>query len=348
MAMRVGALDVGHGCIKGIVQVGDEVLRQFVYASFVVRLREAQTYNKSLRVVPIKARGDIFLVGPDAWRIGDHRYDTRLRSREYPSSTGYQAHCEGGIAFMEQAELDVLAVALPLSTIDDEADNLERLLRGTHYVPNPATGGRELMRVIVHNVIVISQPVAALLGAVGSHPELAEGWVLAVDPGFHTIDYLLAHNLEPNHAHSGVIEAGACEFLDRLSLHVEDQFAKAYPSVRGGLGLPRHRFEQALASGATILKTPQGDLDLSSALVSADQLLDDYWTTIISDQASLQDIQHVVIAGGLADRFARVFHKRHPTHTMPLIAAAPEPQFAVARGLLAVAIDYYNEQHEGR
>lgn len=343
--MKVAALDVGHGFNKGQTQV-DGKIGKFVYPSFAVRLPPGAKFNQALRVVPITILGQTFLVGPDAFRLADHRYDTRLRSREYPSSLAYQAQCLGGIALMEQSELDVLAVALPLSTINDEAENLERLLRGTHYVPNPAARGRELMRVVVHDVIVLPQPAAALLGALPEHPELADGWTLIADFGFHTVDYMLTHDLEPNHAHSGVIEAAACEYLDRLALRAAEEFVKTYPSVKGGLALPRHRFEQALATGANVLETPYGPLDLSSATESADQLLDDFWTTITSEQFSIQEIQHVVVAGGLAVRFARVFHKRHPARRMPVIAAAPDPQFAVARGLLAAAIDRYNEQHE--
>lgn len=344
--MRVGALDVGHGFNKGQTQIDDETTR-FVYPSFAVRLHQGQKFARELRVVPITVGGETFLVGPDAFRLADHRHDTRLRSREYPSTPAYQAQCMGGIAFMEQPELDVLAVALPLSTIDDEAENLERLLRGTHYVPKVANGGRELTRVVIHDVIVLTQPAAALLGALPEHPELADGWTLMVDMGFHTTDYLLTHDLEPNGSHSGVIEAAACVYLDHLALHVQTQFAKTYPSVRGGLPLPRHRFEQALASGTTVLETPYGPLDLTSALESADQLLHDYWTTITSAQLSIQEIEHVVVAGGPAVRLANVFHKRHPARPMPVIAAAPTPQFAVARGLVAAAINHYQEQVEG-
>lgn len=197
----VRAIDVGFGNVKftlGFDTVNREVLcDMFPSLAPKSHFGDLGTHGCDRDTVQIKIDGRTYEVGKDVAHATSMT-DSRTMEIMFPTKPEYLALVRGALHYMGEAEIDMLVVGLPVSSIASLGQQLKAKMIGDHDV-----GGRI---VTVKNCLVVPQPVGglwdyAVRGNGGA--QLQEATTLIVDPGWFTLDWVVATNMKLMQARAG-------------------------------------------------------------------------------------------------------------------------------------------------
>lgn len=335
------AIDLGYGHVKSAIKVGEQI-RTDTFPSYVgIASSPASMAGLAgfaeLDVIEVDVRGRRFLVGPDSPKTRTINAE-RNRDSSYAATDQYMALMLGMLHRMRLSEIDVLVVGLPMNTIEANAAQLRERLTGRLDVPgfDRRIGGTTT--VVVREVIVLGQPVGALLDASSRDPDLQRKTTIVLDWGWNTLDILGIEGGKPRKDRITAFQGGVAGYIDEVAKSVNAWVRQKHPNVREKLRLSAHLYEEALRTGKE-LETSLGPIDLKphakAASAMVDQCFDQVAAILGEDTGS---ITAAVLAGGGTELVNAEAHFRRRFPLITNVIVPDDPQFSVVRGFLAAGL----------
>ena len=340
----VRAIDVGFGLVK--LTVGDDEGVSIVhFPSMAIpadasAVRTLGTRRRDTFDVPVN--GALYEVGRDVGLAQAGGSFGRDVTDEFYRGTIYEALTKGALRYMVEAgdsRIDLLVLGLPVNQYNDAT---RRDYLRSHYEGNIDVGDGK--SVTIAKVIVQAQPMGGY-AAIGEHLEqlntvitqtngalepladaddLDDLSVLMVDPGEHTLDWLLIQQGSINPRASGAAsDAGR----HRVVRAVQESLAADVGRPLGPAVMPR--INEALRHGKPVkLAGTAHDLNRFEPVVMS--VVEDSVNRMVDGLRDAHEIiDLVVLVGGHPERFRDVLAKRFPA--IPVFVM-PESMAANVRG----------------
>jgi plasmid segregation protein ParM len=340
----VRAIDVGFGLVKLSVPAGDGV--QFIsFPSMAIpadasAVRTLGTRRRDTFDVPVN--GASYEVGRDVGLAQAGGSFGRDVTDEFYRGAIYEALTKGALRYMAEAgdsAIDVLVLGLPVNQYNDA--KRRDYLRTTYEGEIEIGDGKKIQ---VRKVIVQAQPmggyaalddhleelnrvIAGTKGALkplGSGEELDDLAVLMVDPGEHTLDWLLIQQGTINPRASGAAsDAGR----HRVVRAVLESLAADVGRPLGPAVMPR--INEALRQKQPVkLSGVAHDLTRYEPVIMSD--IEDSMNRMVDGLRDAHEIiDLIVLVGGHPERYRDVLSRRFPA--IPVFVM-PEPMSANVRG----------------
>ncbi len=340
----VRAIDVGFGLVKHSVATSDGL----AYRSFPAMaipadtsaVRSLSTRRRDTFDVPVQ--GAIYEVGRDVGLAQAGGSFGRDVTDEFYRGKVYEAVTKGALRYMAEAgdtAIDLLVLGLPVNQFNDATrrDHLRRTYEGDLDVG----GGK---RIAVGRVVVQAQPmggyaaledtfdelnqeIAATNGALkplASADALDELAVLMVDPGEHTLDWLLiqAGTINPS-ASNAASDAGRHRVLRAVQAALSEDVGRPL-----GVSVEAHINEALRQKKPVKLSGVAYDLDKYEPRIMS--VVEDAVNRMIDglrDATEIVDL--IVLVGGHPERYRDVLKRRFPA--IPALVV-PDPVSANVRG----------------
>lgn len=335
----VAAVDLGYGHVKYVTR-NDHSLVTGSFASYVSLGHGSGRHAGlealgSLDVVTVSVGGRQYAVGNDSHLTSTATSD-RNRDTHYSKSDQYMSLMLGAFWHMKKTTIDMLVVGLPMNTLGANTTHLKKALVGSHVIPNfmrrvPADNDNVV--VTVKEVVVMGQPVGALMDACRGRPDLRDKASLVLDMGYNTLDVLGMSGGKPRPDRTEAFPGGVAGYLEDVAKSVNAWVKREFPDISDELRLPSHFYEKALREGKP-LQTGLGAIDLQPHAKVASARLEKYMDSVAALISSYGDIAVAVLAGGGAYLIEGPFKRRFPMLRNILIPENPE--FSVVRGYLTV------------
>jgi plasmid segregation protein ParM len=340
----VRAIDVGFGLVKLSVRSGDGVafinFPSMAIPADASAVRSLGTRRRDSFDVPVN--GAKFEVGRDVGLAQAGGSFGRDVTDEFYRGTIYEALTKGALRYMAEAgdtHIDVLVLGLPVNQYNDAK---RRDYLTSHYQGEIDIGDDR--KITVNRVVVQAQPMGGY-AALGEHldelnrvitstggalpplpnPEsLDDLSVLMVDPGEHTLDWLMIQQGTINPRASGAAsDAGR----HRVVRQVQESLAARIGRPLGPAVMPRinealRQKQPVKLSGVNHPLEPFEPEIMSVVEDSLNRMIDG-----LRDAHEIIDL--IVVVGGHPDRFRDVLARRFPA--IPVFIM-PEPMSANVRG----------------
>lgn len=325
--LLVRAIDVGYGHTKFSVDsngAGQVHCQRF---PSIATLPAANTFVgagfRRRNTLQVRVAGQIYEVGPEVIdAVGPHA--TRHRDAQFVFSPHYSALVRGALKAMQVRALDALVLGAPVANHSEVADHLRRQFSGRIDLD----GERE---VEVGQVLVLPQPLggfAWLAEQHGIYDRVRAQLNLIVDPGYFTLDWLVAMGTRQRPERSGSHPAGVAAIIDGL--------LKAIAQGRGGaldanLEL-RERIDRALYEGSPFtLGSHAYDLAQHEGVIR--EVVHRGVTELRATVGSSADLENIVLVGGGAPIYLEPLKQAFPQHT---VLSLSDPAFANVCGFQIV------------
>lgn len=298
--MLVRAVDIGYRNTKYTVgKEGDGEIgcRMFTSVTSTAGSDHVDTgLTTPLDIRRIEVNGRFYDVGPDA-HINMRRRGLRNHSEDYTETDQYLAQYRGALSYMDVKKIDLLVTGLPVRYMESKKEGLADLLRGEH----PIHGGG---KVEVGKVWVIEQPLGGFLDFAWSSKiaDLTNGKTtnLLIDPGYFTLDWLVATGLKIHATRSDSCALGMSSVLKAIA----DEISRH-------LGVP---YEDHLALDKALQTGEFRDSGRSYAIEpykrAADGVIEEAINDLASSVGDLRMIDNVILVGGGAEMFYPAIKRR--------------------------------------
>jgi plasmid segregation protein ParM len=264
--------------------------------------------------VCVEVSGNHYEVGPDV-ELALNVHSSRVLHKDFTHTPEYLALLRGALSYMQVPHIDLLVVGLPVSMLASKSSWLKETLQGTHTL-----GKGEA--VTVNKVMVIAQPLGGFIDHAlteGLYGRLRETRNLVVDPGFFTIDWVLARGIQPIAPRCGSFPGGVHTVLRRLAQSLGEEYAVDLDD----LGV----LDRALRNG--VLTLYGKDIAIEKYITSMRPVVDEAIHAMASSVGDGRDIDTIVLVGGGAQLYRAAIEHRFPSHQVQIVA---DPIFANVRG----------------
>lgn len=319
MTPVVRAVDVGYRNTKFTLgRAPDGALRTMLIPSLATPADLGADLGANVaarrNTVLVTADGIRFEAGPDvALAMGLN--ENPVLHAQYTETPEHLALLRAAMHYMDVSEIDLLVVGLPVARLATHKAALARKLIGVH----PVGSGRT---VLVKDVRVLPQPIGGFLYHVASQPdarELQRDTILIIDPGFLTVDWVVAQGLQPIGKRSGHHDSGVSAVLARMAAAISRDQRIDYKDLRA--------LDHGVRTGH--FKLFGEPLDLASYLADASAVMNIAVNALVSSAGDARDIGAIVLVGGGASLFLPAIQRRYPRHAIHVVE---DPVFANVRG----------------
>ncbi len=264
--------------------------------------------------VLVQVDGNAYEVGPDAeLALGTHA--SRILHQDFLETPEYLALFCGALSYMHVSQIDLLVVGLPVSLLSAKTDCLRERLEGIHTLADGQT-------VKVDKVLVLAQPLGGFIHyslTHGFYHQLRETKNLVIDPGFFTLDWILAKGIQPIPRRCGSFAGGMHAVLRRVAQAISDEYQVNFDDY-GTL-------DRALRNGTVRLFGRE--VAIEKYMAHAKPTVDEAVNTLANSVGDGRDIDTIVLVGGGALFFRSAIEHRFPSHRVWLV---PDPVFSNVRG----------------
>ncbi|MET3119824.1 plasmid segregation protein ParM [Undibacterium sp. GrIS 1.8] len=234
-----------------------------------------------------------FAVGPDVkFAVGGTTGNGRTLTDDFPTSVNYKALFLGALAHVDATEVDLLVLGLPVHTMKLYKDHLLK-----HFVGEFQVRGKS---VVVHKVIILPQPVGALLhyGSTIEEGLSQDENRLIVDCGYVTTDWVLSHGYRMIESRSSGTPTGVSAILNSMADLISKDEGKPFDQIE--------RIDDALISGKPMrfFKNMIQPDKLRSYLDNSSFITDDCAKKIRSSVGDGGDLSSILMVGGGSHYFA--------------------------------------------
>lgn len=328
--VTIRAIDVGYGNTKFVSSrpEAQNAINCGLFPSLAPRaisgadLSGGEGFMKKRNTVRVTVGNFDYEVGPDAVKAQFGSESGRMLKEDYCLSENYRALVYGALINMQQPHIDVLVLGLPMSTWKAYKDRLAALMTGLHKI-NAEFSCK------IDKVIVAPQPLGGFYDhglGIGQFRAMKEQTNLIVDPGYYTLDWLLADGVVPIDARSGAVNnGGMAEIIREVMEHVAKDF-KTTPSDVGAID----RIDMALRS-----KTPirvfgrDSDRPIEEYLGIARKRALDPLLKLTQNIGAAGAIDNIILVGGGAHIYYDLLKGEFPRHKIQL---ARDAVFSNVRG----------------
>ena len=326
----IRAIDVGYGNTKYVVDrpTFKNSIECNIFPSLAPRcvnnsdISGAGGFLKKRDTWRVCVNGFDYEVGPDSVKAQFGNESGRMLKEDYCLSDNYKALVYGAIQQMKLPHIDILVLGLPMSTWREYKDRLADLMAGKHQINDETT-------VTIDKVIVAPQPLGGFYDhglGIGQFRAMKEQMNLIVDPGFYTLDWVLADGVVPIDARSNAVNnGGMAEVIREVSEHIAKDFNTTVSQIGSA-----DRIDKALREKAPIrLFGKESHRSIDEYLAIAKKRALDPLLKLVQNVGAAGSIDNIILVGGGAHIYADLVSKEYPQHRIQI---AHDAVFSNVRG----------------
>jgi plasmid segregation protein ParM len=315
----VRAADVGYGNTKYVQSIkADGTPQCALFPSIAVtpagNMGEGMMIRKRDTMI-VEVDGREYEVGPGAALAQGSRGHERVLNEDYVQSAQYMALMRGAMKSMNVPHIDHLIVGLPVKFLEGKTEVIKERLTGVH----PLGGGQS---VEVRSVGVVAQPVGGFIDFVKRermYAHASDGTNLLIDPGFFTLDWVVAKGLDVMNKLSDSKEYGVSEILKSIARQLEREEQCSFDDLNW--------IDEGLRKGEVRIegKTRAMDRYIKKAMEAVKPGI----AALKNSIGHAKTIDRIYLVGGGARYFSGAIREEFPNHP---IFTVQEAVFANVRG----------------
>lgn len=324
----VSSIDVGFGGVKfGKKNKHNELLCQSFASICPTSFRGSQD-TAPIDVVHSTIDGLTYVAGYESRLALTGMGFGRVQQTNYARTPQYQALINAALFYIDQPVIDVLVLGLPVSTFQYDKQVLAETMKGVHTFSRLERNDSE-PRVVtceVKNVLVLRQPMGGLYDVFSTEKfasDMAAGNTLVLDPGFFTLDWIVAYNKKPVEDRCGASNNGGVSTIYKA---VAEELRRETNEQ-----IDISRVEEAY-NGSGIIKISGEKINLAKY----DNLIRGELGQVLNEMESkirsYSDLENIVTVGGPAELYKRILQPRVPKFD---ILVPENPMFSNVRGFQA-------------
>lgn len=330
MSQIIRAIDVGYGNTKFVVlRQGAGEVHCGLFPSIAPQASASGDLGGEVfqrrNTATVEVNGVLYEVGKDARLAQDASYGRTL-DPDYALTDTYIALVRGAIYYMGVDHIDVLVVGLPVNTYESKRGELEKRLVGEHRIPAPRSpkGTAQADKIVrVEHVRVLPQPIGAFFDYSiqgDRYQKMRQEMNLVIDPGFYTLDWVVAQGVKIVNARSGAHSGGMSAVLSTMGEAISRKIGTQLTDYSA--------IDDALRTG-TNPRFYGKEYDLTPYLPLAKDKVRQFVAVLANKVGSSADIDNILLAGGGAEFFKDIIDDKFPHHN---VLVTPDPVFANVRG----------------
>ena len=314
------AVDVGYGNTKVAFRNGSDV-STFMFPSLTPPYKAHTIAKESAglittpKTIAVEVEGKRYQVGPGVLLSSRNGDAGATLNDDYCTTSSYAALLAGAFHFANIASVDRLVLGLPMRNFHTHVAHLRSAFAGKN-----AYGEVDFD---VGSVIVLPQPLGALVNFSRYHEFDKEDPHLIIDVGYFTTDWVVATGLTIDEERSGGHHSGASHYYEAIAAVIKE---KLHIDTQG-----IERIDKALRTGSTLLLNGN-DYYLREFLPGAQTVIDAAVKAIQAGVKNTVDIRSIVLTGGGAALYKSEIQARFPHLRIDHMA---DPCFTNVKGFLA-------------
>ncbi|SOE91581.1 plasmid segregation actin-type ATPase ParM [Caballeronia arationis] len=314
------AVDVGYGNTKVAVRNGSEV-STFMFPSLTpdyqakTMTKQSNGVLKAVRTVGIEVNGKQYEVGPEVPLTSRNGDPGRTLVGNYCTTDSYEALLGGAFHFANVSSVDRLVLGLPVQTFQQHAEALRSKFSGTLQF------GDEEVR--VGNLMVLPQPLGALVHF-SQHPDFTPSQRnMIIDVGYYTTDWVVAKGLTMEERRSGGHQSGASHFFQKM--------AELIGAATNESALAIEEIDEAVRAGTPYYVFNE-EINLGHYAAQAQSVPEAAVNAIGNSVGSTNDIRCIFLTGGGAALYEPAIRAFFPRNRIEVVKNAC---FSNVRGFFA-------------
>ena len=339
----VRAIDVGYGNTKYVSQYekGHDVLCS-IFPSIAPNASMGPDLSAGVfqrrNTVVVDVNGVKYEVGKDARIAQDASYSRNL-DPAFSMTDSYLALVRGALFYMGKSNIDMLVVGLPVNTVDLYHKELAARLIGDHPIPAVVRDADQLFvpngeykMVNVSTVKVVPQPIGALFDfAIRNNlfSRMRTQMNLIIDPGYYTLDWVVAHGVKVSGARSGAHPGGMSSVLAAMAESIGQKLGVQINDVSA--------IDEALRTGVKPRFFGK-EYDMTEEIRLGKEKARQFVNVLANKVGNKGvDIDNIIIAGGGAEFFKDVIQEKFPQHQL---VVTNDPVFSNVRGFQLAGVQW--------
>ncbi|MDR5826025.1 PRTRC system protein D [Caballeronia sp. LZ043] len=316
----VFAVDVGYGNTKVAFRNGAEVATLIfpsltpVHQEQTIAI-ESQGLLNVPKTIPIEWEGKTYDVGPGVPLSSRNGNAGGTLADNFCTTDSYAALLGGAFHFANIESVDRLVLGLPVKNFHKYAEHLRQAFTGKLDFGST--------QVQVDKVMVLPQPIGALVNFTKYHEFDRDNPHLIIDVGYFTTDWVVATGLTMDERRSGGHQSGASHYYQMIAERIKARLKVAPDGIE--------RIDKAIREGKKYLLAGQ-DIDLMAYREESQPVIDSTVKVIHNLIGHTEDLRSIVVTGGGAALYASTIRAAFPTTR---IDAMSNPSFSNVRGFFA-------------
>ena len=334
----VRALDVGYGNTKYVAfhSHGQEI-QCALFPSVAPQASSGPDLSVGVlqrrNTVVIDVAGVKYEVGKDA-KLAQSANFGRVLTEDYSLTDTYLALARGALFYMGLSKIDFLVVGLPVNTVEQFGAKVRARMIGEHILPS-AEGDGESTTVVVDDVRVVPQPIGAFFDHSvrnNMYSRMKTQTNLLIDPGYYTLDWVVAHGIKPAGSRSGAHPGGMSAVLAAMGDAISKDLGVQLTDLSG--------IDEAIRLG-TKPRFFGKEMDISE-YYKVGQAAAQQGISMLANKVGGGgvDIDNILLAGGGAEFYKPLIQEKFPRHE---ISIAKDPVFANVRGFQLAGQQWANQ-----
>ena len=321
----ISAIDLGYGSTKIATSDLGGNLQLSNIPSIAIQANDLDFNNcspEALELHRIDVNGVSYLVGSDIHQL-QHTHSTRIAHFDFVNTSEYTALFKGALTSIGTDHIGLLIVGLPVNMVKKLGEKLQNKFQGTHHISGNKT-------VCIDKVEVLAQPIGGMIDyafSIDSYETINDQVTLVIDPGYFTLDWVVAKGLKIFPNRSGNHAGGMHAILNALSQSLSDKLdVKKIDIASLDQGLRKGDFR---LYGKTIGMVPHWE--------AAKSTLNDSITSLVNTVGDASDIDQIILVGGAATYLCPAINEKFPKHN---VTVSDSPVYANVRGFYQAGVRY--------
>lgn len=332
MTYFVCGIDVGFGSTKftkGVSSDGEILTGIFPSTAPYAWKRTSMELLEKTDCVVVRGLGDdLHYIGADSMLHMDQNTG-RILDKDFTTKSEYSALLNGALHYIGVPEIDCLVIGLPVNSLATLSTAVANLARGNHKLPNGD--------VFVKDVKVVAQPIGGLFDFASRNSKLKNiktGFSLLIDPGYFTLDWVIAKGLKVIAERSGSVNnAGMSAILNKVMSSVVDHIGKRDQRPIVVTEYILNQLDISLRTDAPFEINGRVE-DLKIHLSAADRLISGALNKMMGSIGAISEINNVIVVGGSSHLFKNHISNLFDGYT---VKVAKNPEFSNVRGFHLLA-----------
>ena len=253
----------------------------------------------------------------------------RILNNDFSIKSEYAALLNGALHHIGVPVIDCLVVGLPVNVLSTLSAAVAQLAAGLHKLP--------FGDIFVKDVKVVAQPVGGLFDFAyrnNKEKSIKTGFNLLIDPGYFTMDWVVAKGLKVIAERSGSANnSGMAAILNIIMTSVVDNIGKRDQRPTAVTEYLLGQLDFALRTGAPFEINGRVE-NLKPHLGAADRIIAGALNKIMSSIGAASEINNVIVVGGTSHLFKNQISNIFAGYS---VKVAKNPEFSNVRGFHLLA-----------
>ena len=280
---------------------------------------------KKKNTIIAEVNGKAYEVGQDVESVIGSNYG-RTMDPSFCLSDNYMAIVNGALYYMGVTDVDLLVLGLPVSSHQENKDELEERMLGLHKIGNRS--------IHIKKCKVLAQPVGGFFEFVskkGNSDKFKKESNLIIDVGFYTTDWFVCNGMTPAHARCGAANNGGMgSVISNISNALSTKIKQPLDQNIYG------RIDASLRSVDKKIKVYGKEHDLNEYIPVGEAAALEAINKMLIKVGNGSDIDNIILVGGGAWFFEKLVKSKFPNHD---VGIASESSFSNVRGFQMYGIE---------